>query len=195
MEGDAGTDEAGRGPLAGPVVCAAVVLPPGFDRTGLNDSKQLTDAQKNLAFDRICSGAQYSIQLVDHVEIDKLNILWASMEGMQRAILALSPAPTRAIIDGNRVPNGLPVPAEAWIKGDGRHACVAAASILAKVTRDRFMVEMGALYPGYGFEIDYGYPTPTHLKALKELGPCPIHRKTFGPVREFFQPKQGDLFG
>jgi ribonuclease HII len=196
VEGVAGADEAGRGPLAGPVVCAAVMLPPEFDRSGLNDSKQLSHAQLDLLFDRICGQAIFTIESVSPEEIDKLNILWASLEGMKRALERLRPVPNLALIDGNKVPPGLSIPCEAWVKGDARHACIAAASILAKVTRDRYMIEMGAKYPGYGFEKDYGYPTPTHLAALRKLGPCPIHRRSFGPVRELLhpEPSQGSLF-
>jgi len=180
--GAAGADEAGRGPLAGPVVAAAVILPDTFDRTGLDDSKKLDAAARTKLATRILAEAIYAIEAADHEEIDRLNILHASMAAMARAIQRISPS--KVYVDGNRLPKGLTCQAEAIIKGDGKVACIAAASILAKTTRDRMMVEMGSTYPGYGFEKHFGYPTPDHLEALKRLGPCKIHRRSFAPVRE-----------
>jgi ribonuclease HII len=178
----AGADEAGRGPLAGPVVAAAVILPADFDIRGLDDSKKLDRETRESLADRIMATAIYAIEEADHHEIDRLNILHASMAAMTRAILRI--APTKVYVDGNRLPVGLKCEAEAVIKGDGKIACIAAASILAKVTRDRLMVKFGATYPGYGFERHFGYPTPEHLESLRALGPCAIHRRSFAPVRD-----------
>jgi ribonuclease HII len=183
--GAAGADEAGRGPLAGPVVAAAVILPEGFDITGLNDSKKLDMATRDALAARILAGAIYAIEAAEPEEIDRLNILHASMAAMARAIARI--APEKVYVDGNRLPPGLTCEAEAVVKGDGKIACIAAASILAKTTRDRLMVEYGATYPGYGFERHFGYPTPEHLASLRDLGPCPIHRHSFAPVREAAQ--------
>lgn len=187
VSGVAGLDEAGRGPLAGPVVAAAVVLPDRFDRKGLNDSKQLTADQREALELRILAKARYAICVVNHLEIDRLNILWASMEAMRRALAELQPAPLKALVDGNRLPPGIEVEGEAVIKGDGKFACIAAASILAKCERDRIMVAYADVYPQYGFDRHFGYPTPEHFAALKEHGPCPIHRQSFGPVRDCAQ--------
>ncbi|MFZ4507011.1 MAG: ribonuclease HII [Fimbriimonas sp.] len=184
----AGLDEAGRGPLAGPVAAAAVILPAKFKRRGLNDSKQLTAEERLELEKRIQDQAIWSVAMVSPSEIDRLNILWASMEAMRLALCGLSTAPDSAVVDGNRVPPGLPCPAEAVIKGDAKVACIAAASILAKCARDRVMVELAETYPGYGFDRHFGYPTPEHFAALRELGPCPIHRQSFGPVRDLLQP-------
>lgn len=182
----AGADEAGRGPLAGPVVAAAVILPEGFDITGLNDSKKLDAATRDRLAERIFANAIYAIEAAEPDEIDRLNILHASMAAMARAIARISPV--KVYVDGNRLPPGLTCEAEAVVKGDGKVACIAAASILAKTTRDRLMVEYGATYPGYGFERHFGYPTPEHLACLRDLGPCAIHRRSFAPVREADQP-------
>lgn len=182
--GAAGADEVGRGALAGPVVCAAVVLPEGFDAAGLNDSKKLTDAQRRTQAARIrASGADCAVVFVEAAEVDELNVLQASLAGMQRAAGKLSTGPKRLLVDGRDclfVP-GMAV--EAHIKGDARFAAIAAASILAKVARDDHMIEMASLHPGYGFESNVGYAAPVHLAALKRIGPCPIHRRTFEPVR------------
>lgn len=188
LPGVAGADEVGRGPLAGPVVAAAVVLPEGFDVVGIDDSKKLTQDQRNFQAQRIREAALFVIEEAAPEEIDRLNILWASMAAMERAIRALHPAPTRVLVDGNRTPNGLDVPAEAVVKGDGKYACIAAASILAKVHRDELMVQYDSTYPQYGFARHFGYPTPEHLDALRQHGPCPIHRRSFRPVRDFEQP-------
>ncbi|MGV3615662.1 MAG: ribonuclease HII [Fimbriimonas sp.] len=184
----AGADEAGRGPLAGPVVAAAVILPADFDVRGLDDSKKLDRETRERLAERIMAAAIYAIEEADHHEIDRLNILHASMAAMTRAILRI--APRKVYVDGNRLPRDLRCEAEAVVKGDGKIASIAAASILAKVTRDRRMVELGAEYPGYGFERHYGYPTPEHLESLRALGPCPIHRRSFAPVRDAAPPEE-----
>jgi len=182
----AGADEAGRGPLAGPVVAAAVILPEGFDVKGLNDSKKLDAPTRDRLRERILSHATYAIELAEPAEIDRLNILHASEAALARAVRRI--APVKVFVDGNRIPPQMGCEAEAVVKGDGKIACIAAASILAKTERDRLMVEYGAQYPGYGFERHFGYPTPEHLEALRQLGPCPIHRRSFGPVRDWVQP-------
>lgn len=183
----AGLDEAGRGPLAGPVVAAAVILPEGFDVRGLNDSKQLDIGARLEQEERIKAEAVWSVCFVDQEEIDQLNILWASMAAMERAFFSLSVMATQAYVDGNRVPKALLGCGQAVVKGDGKLACIAAASILAKTARDRFMVSMADRYPQYGFDRHFGYPTPEHLDLLRHHGPCPIHRRSFGPVAAFEQ--------
>ncbi len=178
-----GVDEAGRGPLAGAVYAAAVILPQHYDLPGLNDSKKLSAKRRDVLFDAIKSCAiAWSVAQASIEEIDELNILHASMLAMQRAVAGLSVVPTEALIDGNRVPKGLTVAGRAIVGGDALEACISAASILAKVSRDREIESLGALYPGYGFAQHKGYPTAQHLEALKRLGPCPVHRKSFGPV-------------
>jgi ribonuclease HII len=179
----AGVDEAGRGPLAGPVVVAAVILPEKFNIKGIDDSKKLDpETREELAL-RIKENTVYTIEFGDIDEIEEINILWATMAAMSRALRALPSMPIKALIDGNRLPRDLPCPAEAIIDGDALHPAISAASILAKTTRDAFMREMGARYPEYGFERHFGYLTPEHLAALKEYGPCPIHRLSFAPCR------------
>lgn len=178
----AGVDEAGRGPLAGPVVAAAVVLPPGFPPEGMRDSKALSPGARERAFLVITSGAlSFSVGRADPGEIDRINILQASLLAMKRAVEGLSPAPDFLYVDGT-----FPVPCdisqETLVSGDSRCLPVMAASILAKVTRDRMMVEYDHLYPGYGFSAHKGYPTRSHLQALRRLGPSPIHRRTFRGV-------------
>jgi ribonuclease HII len=178
----AGVDEAGRGPLAGPVVAAAVILPFEIDLKGVRDSKQLSPAQRDAAFDRITEHAEaVGIGMADVGEIDRMNILRASQEAMRRAVAASPVAPEAAIVDGLPVPR-FPIPHFAVVKGDARSVSVAAASIIAKVTRDRLLIEMDARYPQYGFAEHKGYPTPAHLAALEAHGPCPEHRRSFGPV-------------
>lgn len=184
VPGAAGADEAGRGPLAGPVVAAAVVLPDDFDFCGIDDSKKLEPKHREELADRIKTSALWCIEAADHLEIDRLNILWASMAAMERALFRLDPIPAYVYIDGNRMPKQVPCAGEWVIKGDGKYACIAAASILAKVERDRIMVQFGDLYPEYGFERHFGYPTPEHFEALKKHGPCPIHRRSFAPIRD-----------
>lgn len=184
----AGVDEAGRGPLAGPVVVAAVVLPEGHGLKGLDDSKKLDEDQREALFEPIRSMAvAWHIETVGVDEIEQLNILGATLRGMQRSVVALHPAPALALVDGNRTPE-LPCPARAIIGGDGLEACISAASILAKVHRDRYMVALHEQYPGYGFDRHKGYPTPEHLERLAELGPCPEHRRGFAPVRRLLEP-------
>lgn len=178
-----GIDEAGRGPLAGPVVVAAVMLPEGFDRTGLNDSKKLKPAQREALALRIREGASWAVEVVPPGEIDRLNILGATLLGMTHAAFALR-GWERALIDGSTIPPDLRGRAECVVKGDGKIAEIAAASILAKTTRDALMVAMEEVHPGYGFAAHFGYPTPSHLEALARLGPCPEHRRSFAPVRE-----------
>ncbi len=191
--GVAGCDEAGRGPLAGPVVCAAVVLPEGFDSHGLNDSKKMSRHAREHWEQAVKSHSDWSVVLVGPDEVDQLNVLQASLVGMARALGSLRSIPPRALIDGNRLPEAAPCPCEAVIKGDATFACIAAASVLAKTARDRIMIEMDWLYPGYGFAEHFGYPTADHLTALKKLGPCPIHRRSFGPVQECLaQPSLAD---
>jgi ribonuclease HII len=178
-----GVDEAGRGPLAGAVYAAAVILPAHYDLPGLNDSKKLTARRREVLFDLIQSCAvSWSVATASIEEIDELNILHATMLAMQRAVAGLAVVPDEALIDGNRVPKGLTVPGRAIIGGDALEATISAASILAKVSRDRDVETFEALYPGYGFAQHKGYPTAQHLEALKRLGPCPVHRKSFGPV-------------
>lgn len=177
--GVAGVDEAGRGPLAGPVVAAAAILPRGFDVEGLDDSKKLTPDQREALAVRIRESAVYCVALATVEEIDRLNIFWATMLAMERAVAGLGEAPSRILVDGNRVPNGFS--GEAVVKGDGKFACIAAASILAKTERDRMMRECAERFPDYGFDAHFGYATPEHLRALEEFGPCDLHRKSFAP--------------
>ncbi len=181
----AGVDEAGRGPLAGPVVVAAVVFHPG--RTpinGLNDSKQLDAARREVLALRIRERAvAWHVAVVDVETIDRLNIFHATMLGMRLCVEAVRHAADLARIDGNVVPKGLCCPGEAWIGGDARCRSIMAASILAQTHRDALMVELHARYPQYGFDQHKGYSTPQHLAALAEHGPCPDHRRSFAPVR------------
>lgn len=182
----AGVDEAGRGPLAGPVVVAAVVFAPG--RTpinGLADSKQLCAERREALYERIVQRAlAWHAVSIDVDEIDRVNIFQATMLGMRRAVEAVAHVAELARIDGNALPRGLPCPAEAWIGGDARDRAIMAASIVAKVTRDRAMLELHAAWPQYGFDRHKGYSTPDHLAALAAHGPCPHHRRSFAPVRE-----------
>lgn len=179
----AGTDEAGAGPLAGPVYAAAVILPPDLQLPYLNDSKQVTEKRREVLFDQIRKQAvAWAVASVSPEEIDELDILNARMLAMQRAIDQLDPQPRYVLIDGNKDHGSrcaVTTPHETVTKGDSRSASIAAASILAKVSRDRHMTEMDALYPGYGFAKHKGYPTKEHYRALDELGPSPIHRQSF----------------
>ncbi len=179
-----GVDEAGRGPLAGPVCAAAVILPWDLEIPGLNDSKKLTDARRRELFPVIREKAlAYGIAFASPQEIDEINILQATFLAMERALSQLSVKPDLALIDGNRSREfGLPV--ETVVKGDARSANIAAASILAKVTRDDYMIEQSKLYPAYGFEVHKGYGTKRHYAALEEFGPCPIHRASF--LKKFY---------
>ena len=180
----AGVDEAGRGPLAGPVMAAAVILDPLRPIAGLADSKKLSERRRDALEAEIKEKAlAWSVACAEVEEIDALNILHASMLAMQRAILALNPAPLLALIDGNRCPSSLPCRAESIIKGDQSVAAISAASILAKVARDRELLKLEELYPGYGFAKHKGYPTKDHVAALEKLGVTPIHRRSFEPVR------------
>lgn len=184
----AGVDEAGRGPLAGEVVAAAVILDPQRPISGLADSKKLSEKKRDALYQEIKENAlSYAIASASVEEIDQLNILHASMLAMSRAVEQLSVKAEHALIDGNRVPANLSCTAEAVVKGDARHAAISAASILAKVTRDRGIVKAAETYPGYGFEKHKGYPTAVHLKAIRELGITPLHRRTFGPVKKIIE--------
>jgi len=183
----AGVDEVGRGPLCGPVVTAAVILDPSRPIRGLNDSKKLGEARREALFDEICEKAlAWCIGRAEVEEIDRLNILHATMLAMQRAVEGLCVMPRLALIDGNRCPQ-LSVPTAAVVKGDSQVPAIAAASILAKVSRDREMQAMDLLYPGYGLAGHKGYPTAEHLDALTRLGPTRIHRRSFAPVRAAFE--------
>ena len=174
-----GVDEAGRGPLAGPVYAAAVRLPRGLVIEGLNDSKKLTEKKREALYDVICEKAEsFGIAFASVEEIEELNILGATMLAMNRAIAQIAPAPEMALIDGNRS-IGIEVPARCVVKGDATCADIAAASILAKVTRDRLMLKLAEEYPHYGFEQHKGYGTAAHYAALREFGPSPVHRPSF----------------
>ena len=186
----AGVDEAGRGPLAGPVVVAAVILDPRRPIDGLADSKVLSEAQRDALAPLIRVHAlAWSIIAVDIDEIERLNILGATLVGMERALRALQTAPALALIDGNRLPKSLPCRARAIVDGDATEPAIGAASILAKTERDRIMRELDDAHPGYGFARHKGYSTPEHLVALERLGPCPIHRRGFEPVRRLLEPE------
>ena len=174
-----GVDEAGRGPLAGPVCAAAVILPRDFEIAGLNDSKKLTEKKRDELYDVIIANAvSYGIAFASVEEIEELNILNAAMLAMNRAIAKLDPQPQLALIDGNRN-SAIEVKSQCVVKGDAKCADIAAASILAKVTRDRYMLEMAEKYPEYHFEQHKGYGTKLHYAALREFGPCEIHRPSF----------------
>lgn len=190
----AGVDEAGRGPLAGPVAVAAVILDASKPRIrGLDDSKKLTESKREALYEKIVDRAlAYSIVMVMSDEIDRINIFQATMTGMCRALAALTPTAHEAWIDGNALPRELPCPGRAIVGGDGLEPAISAASILAKVTRDRWMVALDREHPGYGFAEHKGYGTPAHLAALKRLGPCPHHRRSFAPVKILVD--QGVLF-
>jgi len=183
----AGVDEVGRGPLAGPVTAAAVILDPARPVIGLRDSKKLSEAARlRLAQEIKQSALAWSVAHASIAEIDELNILHASMLAMQRAVQTLSRAPLLALVDGNRAPQ-LDCRAHTIIKGDDRVACISAASVIAKVTRDALMVAMAEDWPGYGFEQHKGYGTALHRRKLQELGVTPNHRRSFAPVREALQ--------
>lgn len=181
----AGIDEAGRGPLAGPVCVAAVVLPERYRHKVLNDSKQLTHEKRERLYEEITADdrIRWHCEMISVAEIDRINILQATWLGMRRCALALDPQPCAVLIDGKPV-RDFPMHQVALVKGDSLSYSIAAASIIAKVSRDRLMVQMAEQYPGYGFEIHKGYPTPRHQEALKKLGPCPEHRRSFAPVAQ-----------
>lgn len=183
VPGCVGIDEAGRGPLAGPVVVAAVMLPPGFDLAGIDDSKKLTARRRAELALRIREETSWAVEVVPAGEIDRRNILRATLDGMARAAFALSDW-EQALVDGSILPPELAGRGECVVKGDSKIAEIAAASILAKTFRDGLMVELDTTHPGYGFATHFGYPTAAHREALMRLGPCPEHRRSFAPVRE-----------
>ena len=177
----AGVDEVGRGPLAGPVVAAAVILPVGFDPAGIDDSKKLSPAARERAAARITAGAMTGVAIVAAEEIDRLNIHGATLVAMARAVAALPLAPAHVLVDGKFLPP-LDIPATAVIGGDRQSLCIAAASIVAKVARDRIMAAAAADFPAYDWATNKGYPAPRHLAALIAHGPTPLHRRSFAPV-------------
>ncbi len=190
-----GADEAGRGPIAGPVYAAAVILDPDNPIEGLRDSKKLSEKQRDALAPEIKRKAKaWAIASCTIEEIDRLNILWASMLAMKRAIESLPVKPTVALIDGNRTPKGLTVPAEAIVKGDAKVSEISAASILAKTARDAMMMELHARYPEYGFDRHKGYPTAYHLQQLEKHGVSPVHRRSYAPVCRILerQPRKED---
>jgi ribonuclease HII len=177
-----GVDEVGRGPLCGPVLAAAVRLDPKNIPDGLNDSKKLTGTQRTALYELIIAGAEFAVGQASVAEIDQLNILRASHLAMSRAVDGLAVVPDHVLIDGNLIPRNFAPSAEAVVKGDARSLSIAAASIVAKVLRDRIMVDLAQQYPGYGWERNAGYPTKEHLAALQNLGVTPHHRRSFKPV-------------
>ncbi|WP_083634965.1 ribonuclease HII [Maricaulis sp. W15] len=179
----AGVDEAGRGPLAGPVVAAAVILDPARPIDGLGDSKALSEPRRLALYALIRERAWVGVGIAEPAEIDRLNILHATMAAMARAVGRLAVSPALVRVDGNRVPPGLPCPAEAIIKGDATDASIGAASIIAKTIRDALMTNAAQRFPGYGLAGHKGYPSPAHRAALNELGATPIHRRSYAPVR------------
>lgn len=180
----AGIDEAGRGPLAGPVVAAAVILAPDNPVAGITDSKRLdAERRERLAGEIRAQALAWAVVHAGPEEVDRFNILQATLRAMQEAVAQLPVKPGRALVDGNHCP-ALSCPGEALIGGDGLEPAIGAASILAKVDRDRAMVELDAVWPAYGFARHKGYPTPEHVEALRHLGPTPIHRRSFAPVRD-----------
>lgn len=184
-----GVDEAGRGPLAGPVSVGAVILPPGFSHPLVNDSKKLGEARRESLFEELqeVEGLRWAVSLVEVAEIDEKNILKATHLGMVRAVRALGVEPGICLLDGLAVPD-FPFPHKGIVKGDSKSLSIATASIFAKVTRDRVMREAAKRYPGYGFERHKGYGTKAHLEALRTLGPCPLHRRSFQPVAQLTLP-------
>jgi len=182
----AGVDEVGRGPLAGPVTAAAVIFEPGRFPKGLDDSKKLSANARDRLYDEIYAMANVSVAHATVAEIDDLNILYASHLAMVRAVSGLEQSPDHVLIDGNMIPKDLTCPATALVKGDGRSLSIAAASIIAKVTRDRIMVDLAQQFPGYGWEKNAGYPTPAHKRALVALGVTPHHRRSFNTTSSAF---------
>lgn len=183
----AGVDEAGRGPLAGPVVAGAVILDPENPIDGLMDSKRLTALRRDVLYEEIREKAlAWAVGHADVEEIDRINILQATMLAMQRAVEALQIVPDHALVDGNRRPD-LGCPVQAIVKGDSRVAAISAASIMAKVTRDREMLSLDVIYPGYGLAQHKGYPSKAHIEALENLGVTPIHRRSYAPVRRVME--------
>ncbi|WP_460537096.1 ribonuclease HII [Chitinimonas naiadis] len=190
-----GVDEAGRGPLAGSVFAAAVILGDDHGIVGLADSKVLKAERREALSDLIkAQSLAWSIAYATVAEIDKLNILQATMLAMRRAVEGLARQPHEALIDGNRVPTGLSCQGRAIVRGDASEPAISAASILAKVARDAELLELDKIHPGYGFAIHKGYPTPAHLAALSELGPCRAHRQSFGPVKALLTARQSSFW-
>lgn len=188
----AGVDEAGRGPLAGPVAAAAVILPGGYQLAGLDDSKKLSARRRELLFEEITGdpSISWAVATASVEEIDSLNILRATHLAMRRAVTALAPPPAHCLIDGLPV-RDFPFPHDAVVKGDGKSLSIAAASILAKVTRDRIMRDLDAEHPAFGFARHQGYGTKAHLDALRTHGPCRHHRRSFQPVAQLALPLDG----
>lgn len=178
----AGVDEVGRGPLAGPVTAAAVVLDPSAIPDGLNDSKKLTEKKRIALLEALRDCAEISVAHASVEEIDEINILRASHLAMERAVAGLSVPPDHLLIDGNLIPRGLTIPAQAVVKGDGRSVSIAAASIAAKIARDAIMRDLAQQFPGYGWESNAGYPSKSHISALQNIGVTPHHRRSFKPV-------------
>lgn len=191
-EGAAGVDEAGRGPLAGPVVAAAVILDPDRPIPGLADSKTLTPARRTMLAEAIRTRAlAYAVCAIEAAEIDALNILRASLKAMQLSVQALPRTPVEAWVDGNQRPPALGIPIRTVVGGDALLPAISAASILAKTHRDSLLVALAQRHPGYGFEHHFGYPTAAHLRALDQLGPCVEHRRSFAPVARCIQSRTG----
>lgn len=184
----AGVDEAGRGPLAGPVVVAAVMFEGRRFPRGLDDSKKLTLEERLRLYDKILASGFVGIAVASRARIDSMNILQASLWGMTKAVRALPRRADHVLVDGNMLPRGLPCPGEALVSGDSRSVSIAAASIVAKVTRDRLMARLAKAFPGYGFETHKGYSTPEHFAALEAHGPCPHHRQSFMPIKQRLEP-------
>ncbi len=183
----AGVDEVGRGPWAGPVTVCAVILDPDNIPEGLNDSKKLTAKRRDVLFDLIMGSAEVSLVHVEVEEIDQINILQATFRGMERAVAGL-PSVDHILIDGNKTPPNLNAPATAVVKGDGKSVSIAAASIIAKVTRDRLMLDLSKSYPGYGWETNAGYGTKIHQSGLLNHGVTPHHRRSFKPIHNILYP-------
>lgn len=188
----AGVDEAGRGPLAGPVIVAAVAFEARRHPRGLNDSKLLSATDRERLYAKILRSGIVSIAIASRARIDRINILQASLWAMTKAVMGLSRRPDHVLVDGNLLPPRLPCAGEALVSGDSRSISIAAASIVAKVTRDRLMERVGDAFPGYGFEQHRGYSTPGHFAALEALGPCPQHRRSFAPVRSKLEPASSE---
>lgn len=186
-----GIDEAGRGPLCGPVVAGAVILPDGFDVTPLNDSKKLSEKKREGLYEQITASCIWAVGIASPEEIDAYNILNATFLAMCRAAEGLSQVPTFALVDGNKIPKGLTVPALAVVKGDAKCPSVSAASVIAKVTRDRMMADLAAQYPQYGLEQHKGYPTKEHYRRILEHGIAPIYRRSF--LKNLDQHREEDL--
>ncbi|MEO1200478.1 MAG: ribonuclease HII [Pseudomonadota bacterium] len=187
----AGVDEAGRGPLAGPLVAAAVILPHGTALDGLADSKTLSPMRRDRLFEEIVARCKIAVAEASPADIDRDNIHAATLSAMAKAVQGLGITPDLALIDGRFVPPKLPCPARAIVKGDQTEPVISAASIVAKVSRDRLMLALDTTFPGYGFARHKGYPTPEHLAALARLGPCPHHRLSFAPVRQALEARAG----